>query len=222
MIRLRKNVIFFFHSDKCKLSFSSFMPLQKYKLNNKLLQDTINMDLSSSITIETPSVPRFPTLSENNSKKQCIEPIETTTPSEPTITTAKPVRNIDEESSQKTKKSKLNEDQVVISSITKSTSESPTVHTASQTSHSIVSVGQSTTTVVQPAVSVVQLPSTIPKETIPVIKESITEKDIYTDQPKSCPSSHVFVRELKSKTPTWKSLTPPARSNTKGNYFNIL
>ncbi|CAF4972171.1 unnamed protein product, partial [Rotaria magnacalcarata] len=55
----------------------------------------------------------------------------------------------------------------------------------------------------------------ISEATIPVLKEHIVEEETTSEQPLSLSSTNVRIRDLKSKTPAWKSQTPPLRGNAK-------
>jgi len=85
------------------------MPLTKYKLNRKSFQDSINLNLSSSIVIE----PLSTIIPENNHKRQRIESTEQNIPSQSTITITAPTENVDEQLHKKKIKTKSNEDQVI-------------------------------------------------------------------------------------------------------------
>jgi hypothetical protein len=84
------------------------MPLTKYKLHRKSFQDSINLNLSSSIPIESQ-----PTVSENNHKRQRIESVEENTPLQSTITITTPTEPVEKEPKAKKLKTKTIEDQVV-------------------------------------------------------------------------------------------------------------
>jgi hypothetical protein len=161
------------------------MPLTKYKLHQKSLQDSINLNLSSAIVVEPPPPP--PTVSENNHKRQRIESIEQNIPSESTITITAPTENADEQPSKKKTKTKSIEDQVIQPPLTQPTSEPPVVQSTMQT-----------------------------------LNEPIIEKEINSEPPLSLPSINGRIRELKSKTPTWKVQPPPANGNAQGNNSNPL
>ncbi|CAF3340499.1 unnamed protein product [Rotaria sp. Silwood1] len=154
----------------------TLMPLKKYCLHKKSFQDSVNFNLSSSISIEHP-----PILSENNHKRQRIESVEQNIPSESTITITKPIETIDEQSCQKKIKTKPTENQVFISPIIQSIPE----------------------------------PLPVIQSTPSILKESITEKEITSESPLSLSSNNVRIRELKSKTPTWKSQTPSIKSTVQ-------
>jgi hypothetical protein len=155
------------------------MPLTKYKLHKKSLQDSINFNLSSSISIEPPP----PTISENNHKRQRVESIEQIIPLKSTITIIPPVGNIEEQPPKKKTKTKIIEDQVVIPPVIQSIPEPPITQ---------------------------------------ILTESVIEKDSASEAPISLPSTNGRIKELKSKTPTWKSQPPPAQGNSKGNNIPSL
>lgn len=73
--------------------------------------------------------------------------------------------------------------------------------------------------VVQPPV--IQ-PTSEPPIVQPTLQEPITEKEITSDLPLSLPSKNGRIRELKSKTPTWKAQQPVAKGNTQGNVYHSL
>jgi hypothetical protein len=148
------------------------MPLTSYKLNKKSLQDSINLNLASSVSIEAPS-----NISENNHKRQRVESIEHNIPLQSTITITLPTENIDEQPRKKKTKTKTIEDQVTIS---------PVIQSA-------------------------------PEPSVQPLRESIIEKEIDSEAPLSLPSTNGRIRELKSKTPAWKSQPPPAKGNSEGN-----
>jgi hypothetical protein len=158
------------------------MPLTKYKLHKKSFQDSINLNVSSTISIEPTSI-----VSENNHKRQRIESIEQNIQSESTITIVPPTENIDEQPRKKKTKTKSIEDQVIQPLVTQSTSE----------------------------------PS-LEQPTSEILKESIIEKEIPPEQPLSFPSTNGRIRELKSKTPTWKAQPPVPKGNTQGKNFNTF
>ncbi|CAF2724945.1 unnamed protein product [Rotaria sp. Silwood2] len=176
---------FILNLDDCQLlPFSSsqilrdndqltLIPLKKYSVHKNSFQDSVSLNLSSSISIEPPS-----TLSENNHKRQRVESVEQNILSESTITITKPIENIDEQSCKKKIKTKSTENQVIVPPIIQSIPEPPVV-----------------------------------PPTLPVLKEPIIEKEIASEPPLSLSSTNVRIRELKSKTPTWKSQTPPVKSN---------
>jgi hypothetical protein len=158
------------------------MPLTKYKLHKKSFQDSVNLNVSSSISIEP-----FPIVSENNHKRQRIESIEQNIQSESTITIVPPTENVNEQPRKKKTKTKPIEDQVIQSLVTQSISEPSLEQIASE-----------------------------------ILKEPIIEKEIPLESPLSFPSTNGRIRELKSKTPTWKAQPPVAKGNIQGKNFNPL
>ena len=72
------------------------MPLSKYKFDKRSFQDSINLNLTSSISIEP-----IATISENNSKRQHIESIDENIRSESTITITTSTENDNEKSCKK-------------------------------------------------------------------------------------------------------------------------
>ncbi|CAM4755562.1 unnamed protein product [Rotaria magnacalcarata] len=209
--------IFLIHLNDCQLlPFTSsqiirdndqltFMPLKNFRLQHKSLQDSVDLNLSCSITIQTP--PPQSTLSENNHKHQRIESVASHVPLQSTI--SKSIENIDEQSSKKKIKTKSNEDQVMIPSIIRSITRSSSVV------QSIPPIIQPTPAVSQQTPSVVKSTPLISEATIPVLKEHIVEEETTSEQPLSLSSTNVRIRDLKSKTPAWKSQTPPLRGNAK-------
>jgi len=158
------------------------MPLTKYKLHKKSFQDSINLNVSSFISIEPMSI-----VSENNHKRQRIESIEQNIQSESTITIVPPTENIDEQPRKKKTKTKSIEDQVIQPLVTQSTSEPSLEQPTSQ-----------------------------------ILKEAILEKEIISEPPLSLPSTNGRIRELKSKTPTWKAQPSVAKGSAQGNNYNLL
>jgi len=170
------------------------MPLTKYKLHKKSLQDSINLNLSSSISIIPPL--STTTTSENNHKRQRIESIEQNIPSESTIIITTPTANIGEQPRKKKIKTKSSEDQVIQPPVTQLTSK-PSVE--------------------QP----ISEPS-LEQPTSQILKEAILEKEIISEPPLSLPSTNGRIRELKSKTPTWKAQPSVAKGSAQGNNYNLL
>jgi hypothetical protein len=95
------------------------MPLIKYKLYRKSLQDSINLNLSSSIAIESQT-----SVSENNHKRQRIESVEQNIPLESTST-----EHAGEESQAKKPKTKATENQLVQPPVIQPLIVQPTVPT---------------------------------------------------------------------------------------------
>jgi hypothetical protein len=77
------------------------MPLAKYKLHRKSFEDSVNLNVASSIVIEPSMI-----ISENNSKRQRIESPKQNIPSESTITIIKSTNNVDEQPPKKKTKTK--------------------------------------------------------------------------------------------------------------------
>lgn len=176
------------------------MPLTKYKLHKKSLQDSINLNLSSSIMIEPPPPPppssSLPSnIPENNNKRQRIESMEQSIPLESTITITAPIGNIDKQPHKKKAKAKSSEDLNVQPPVIPSTLETP---------------------VVKP-----NFEESIENSTFKKLKEPLNETEMNTEPPVSIPSTNGRIRELKSKTPTWKAQQPIAKGNLQGkNYYS--
>ena len=157
------------------------MPLSKYELDKKSFRDSVNLNLTSSVSIDSTA-----TISENNLKRQHIESTDENIQSESTITITASTENFNEQSYKKKMKTHSNEDQVIIPVITQSSTDSPSV----------------------------QSPPSILKEAIVDNETTLISS-----------STNSRIRELKSKTPTWKTRTPPAKGNVHGNYcisFSII
>ncbi len=169
--------IFLILCSKSNSLFSSLMPLAKYQLHKKSFQDSMNLNLSSSIFIEPPSA----IIPENNHKRQRVESTERNIPLEPTITITVPTKHIDEQPRPKKTKTKSLEEPVIQPPVAQPTSEP---------------------SIVQP--------------TSEILKEPIIEKEINSELPLSLPSTNGRLRELKSKTPTWKAQPPAAKGTAQG------
>ena len=153
------------------------MPLSKYQLHGKSFQDSVNLNLSSSIAIETQ-----PVASEKNSKRQRVESCEEIIPLKSTITYSVSSKHIEEQPQKKKTKTKTIDEPVVQPTVIQPPPEPP---------------------LVQP--------------TLPLLSESVTEKESVSEAPFSFPSTNGRMRELKSKTPAWKAQKPVAKGDTQGN-----
>ncbi|CAF3623468.1 unnamed protein product [Rotaria socialis] len=211
--------IFLIHLNDCQLlPFTSsqiirdndqltFMPLKNFRLQHKSFQDSVNLNLSCSIAIQTPPPPPQSTLSENSHEHQRIESVKNYVPLQSTI--SKSIENIDEQSSKKKIKTKSNENQVMIPPIIRSVTRPPSEV------QSISPIIQPTPAVSQQTPSVVKSTPLISETTTPVLKEHIVEEETTSEQPLSLSSTNVRIRNLKSKTPAWKSQTPPSQGSVK-------
>lgn len=181
--------------------FSSLMPLAKYKLHKKSLQDSINLNLTSLITNELPSSNSL----ENNHKRQRIESMEQDILSESTIIITTPNENLNKQPHKKKTKTKPSEDLSVQQPVVQPTLQPIVVKPVSEPPV-IKPISQSP--VVKPAPQ--------------ILKEKVIEKDVNTDAPISLSSANGRIRELKSKTPTWKAQPPVAKANPQSNNYNLL
>ncbi|UJR25102.1 hypothetical protein I4U23_006462 [Adineta vaga] len=163
------------HLDDCQvLPFTSsqilrdndrltLMPLGNYKLHRKSLQDSVNLNLSSSMVVE-PSV----IVSDNHHKRQRLDSNELSMSTESTITIIPTIEKINEQPEKKKTKTLTNGNQII---------------------------------------SRQSIPE--PISTPQVLKETISEIPI------SLPSTIGRIRELKSKTPVWKSQVPAVKDNAE-------
>lgn len=92
------------------------MPITKYKLYRTSLQDSVNLNVSSSMITESMPSVTTTNVPEINQKRQRIESVELKAPSESTITLISPVEIVEEQPRKKKIKTKPIEDQISQSS----------------------------------------------------------------------------------------------------------
>ena len=176
------------------------MPLTKYKASKKRLQETIQLDSPVATSVDPPSV-----TPEKNHKRQRVETVEQPKPSASSITIVALPANTDEQPVTKKSMTKSIENAtavlVVEPSKTKPLQEPLRERRGPPTPVPSMSNGHSN-----------ELKST-PK----VSQELPSEKDTLSELPLSLSSSiNGRLKELKSKTPTWKAQTPQPQGSAQG------
>lgn len=176
------------------------MPLTKYKASKKLLQETVALDSPLTVPIDPSSV-----TSEKNHKRQRMETVEHSASSASSITIVTLPENTDEQPVKKKSKTKPIENAatlpVIEPSKTKPVQEPLREKERPSTPAPSMSNGHSN-----------QL-----KSKANVLQELPSEEDKLSEPPVSLSSSiKGRLKEVKSKTPTWKAQTPQPKGSAQG------
>ena len=176
------------------------MPFTKYKASKKLLQETMQLDSPVTAPIDPPSVNP-----EKNHKRQRVETDEQPKPSASSITIVTLPVNTDEQPVTKKSKTKSIESATKVPLVEPSKTK-PLQETSRER-------GGPTT----PVPSMSNGHSNELKSTPKVSQELPSEKDTLSELPLSLSSSiNGRLKELKSKTPTWKAQTPQPKGSAQG------
>ena len=179
---------------------SSVMPLTKYKASKTLLHESMQLALPVTASIDPPSV-----TPEKNHKRQRVETVEPPTPSASSITIVTLPVNTDEQPATKKSKTKSIENATTVPLVETPRTEplqKPLRENGGPSAPAPpMSNGHSNDLKSKPKVSL-ELPS---------------DTDSVSERPLSLPSSiNGRLKELKSKTPTWKAQTPQPKGSAQG------
>lgn len=159
--------------------------MTKYKLHKKTLQDSINFTTTSVLPVEPTTNVSTSVVNENAAKRQRTESIEQDKTIEPNIS-ATP---------------------------TSTSATTTTIVTTNQHEEKSTKKKKKTsTTINEEPVVVAPLELVAP---VQVSEEKVIEKEIRSESPPSFPSTSGRLREIKSKTPKWKSQQPRIRENSR-------